>query len=118
MIGKQKIERMCRDAGMIPVKRGTVRGAELFIADGFSAPPHHNYRRFGVEATDFPFGMFATLWWVSKGDEKLDTGQPLFFDAFHNPEYAKADKQRARINSAIKEADTFLQRRKKARLNG
>lgn len=113
MIGKHKIERMCRTAGMIPETRTNINGAEVFIADGFSAPPHQNFRRF-VEATEFPFGMFCTMWWASKGDEKLDTGQPLFFDAFHNPEYSKADKKRARINAARKEAETFLSRRKKA----
>lgn len=118
MIGKHRIERICRSAGMLPVKRGNIMGAEVFIADGFSSPPHFNYRRFGVDPTDFPFGMFATLWWISKGDENLDTGQPMFFDAFHNPEYAKADKQRARINTAMQEAKTFLARRKKVHLNG
>jgi hypothetical protein len=118
MIGKNKIETMCRNAGMRPVKRDNINGAEVFIADGFSPPPHLNFRRFGVEATDFPLGMYATLWWVSKGDEKLDTGQPLFFDSMHDPQIGRGSKQLARINSALKEAKSFLQKRRKARLNG
>lgn len=113
-IGKNKIETMCRNAGMAPAKRATIDGAEVFIADGFSAPPHWIYRHFGIGPTQFPFGMFATLWWASKGDEKLDTGQPLFFDAFHDPQYSAADKKRARVNTAIKEAREFLRSRKKA----
>lgn len=113
MISKNKIESMCRNAGMLPVKRGNIKGVEIFIADGFSPPPHIAYRRFGIEPTEFPFGMFATLWWISKGDEKLDIGQPLFFDAFHDTGYSKEDKQRARINAAMKEARLFLDRRKR-----
>ena len=114
LIGKSKIETMCRAAGMVPAKRARVDGAEVFVADGFSAPPHFAYRRFGIGPEQFPFGMFATLWWASKGDEKLDTGQPLFFDAFHDPQYSPEGKKRARINTAMKEAKSFLARRKKA----
>lgn len=113
MIGKNAIERICRAAGMQPVKRASIQGAEVFIADGFSLPPHRAYRRFGIEADQFPKGMYATLWWVSKGDEKLDIGQPLFFQAFHDPKNSLADKKMMRINSALKEARAFLGRRKK-----
>lgn len=114
MIGKSKIEDICRRAGMKPVKRDNIEGAEVFIADGFSMMPHTYYRRFGVEPHDFPHGMYITLWWVSKGDENLDIGQPLFFDVMHNPEYANGSKQLARINSALATARDFLDRRKKA----
>lgn len=118
MIGKHKIERICRDAGMVPAMRDRINGAEVFIADGFSTPPHMAYRRFGIGPQQFPGGMFVTLWWASKGDEKLDTGQPLFFEAFHDPQYSRADKKRARINSARQAAKDFLASRKRARLNG
>ena len=114
MIGKNKIERICRAAGMKPVSRDNIRGVEVFIADGFSLMPHNNFRRFGIEPTDFPHGMYATLWWASKGDEKLDTGQPLFFDVMHDPSVAIHDKQRARINAALKSAREFINRRRKA----
>lgn len=114
---KSKIERICRNSGMAPAKRETIDGAEVFIADGFSPPPHFNFRRFGVEPSEFPFGMFVTLWWVSKGDEKLDVGQPLFFDAFHDKQYTGPDKRRARIATAVNEARSFLDRRRKA-MNG
>lgn len=115
MISKNKIERICRSAGMRPVKRGNIEGAEVFIADGFSLMPHRPFQRFGVEPTEFPAGMYCTLWWVSRGEDKLDIGQPLFFDAFHDRDYSRDDKQRARINAAMKEAGDFLAHRKKKR---
>ena len=118
MIGKQKIERMCRKAGMKPVRRANYEGAEIFIADGLSVAPHFNYRRFevwpGEHAEKFPGGMYVTLWWVSRGEDKLDAGRPLFFDLFHNPEYANGSKQLARIKSAMSDARSFLDGRKRA----
>ncbi len=114
---KNKIERICRTAGMKPVRRDSINGVEVFIADGFSLPPHRAYRRFGIGPMEFPKGMYATLWWVSQGEDKLDTGQPLFFDVFHDPQYANGSKQLARINSAMTEARTFLESRKRARLD-
>lgn len=113
MIGKHKIERICRAAGMKPVTREKIDGVEIFIADGFSLMPHRHYRRFGVEPHEFPQGMYVTLWWASKGDEKLDIGQPLFFDVMRNPEYANGSKQRARINAALKTAREFLTLRRR-----
>lgn len=110
---KHAIEIMCRKAGMLPVKRGRIDGAELFIADGFSATPHITFRKFGVEAKDFPGGCYATLWWVSRKEDQLDIGQPLFFELLHNPEYGHGSKQVARINAAMKEAKAFLAKRKK-----
>jgi len=113
-MNKHKIEDICRRAGMSPAERGNIDGAEVFFADGFSSPPHVNYRRFGVDADEFPFGCFVTLWWVSKGEDKLDTGQPLFFDALKSENRS----QHARINSAMAAAKLFMSRRKKARLDG
>jgi hypothetical protein len=111
-MNKHKIEDICRRAGMVPVKRDKIDGAEVFIADGFSTPPHVANRRF-LDPKEFPYGCYVTLWWVSKGEDKLDTGQPLFFDAL------KADSrdQHARINTAVKEATSFLRRRKRIRLD-
>lgn len=114
MIGKAKIESICRNAGMKPVRRETIRGVEVFVADGFSLMPHRNFWRFGIAPTEFPNGMYATLWWASKGDEKLDTGQPLFFDAMHDPSLPVGSKQGARINSALQAAREYVERRRKA----
>lgn len=104
---RHKIERMCRNAGMRPEIREKIGNIDLFIADGFSLPPHRWFKKFGVEPEDFPFGMYATLWWVSKKEDHLDVGQPLFFDKMENSKLA-------RINAARKEARLFVERRKKA----
>lgn len=108
---KDKIETICRRAGMKPEARTKYKDYEIFVADGFSLPPHRNFQRFGVEPLDFSSGMYATLWWVSKKAEQLDTGQPLFFDAMHDREYDLATKKRGRVNAAIKEATAFLNQR-------
>jgi hypothetical protein len=100
------------------VKRDNINGVEVFIADGFSSAPHITYRKFGINDGEFPFGCFVTLWWVSCGDEKLDTGQPLFFDAFHDSQHSLEGKKLARINTALLAAKKFLEDRKKVRADG
>lgn len=114
---KEAMERNCRAAGMVPEKRETVQGYDIFIADGFSGTPHYHFARFGVEKGEFPFGCFATLWWIGK-DEELDIGRPILFDAFHNPEMDKDTKRIGRINRAMQDAVDFLRRRKRIQLNG
>jgi len=111
------METILRKAGMAPEHRQSYGKYDIFIADGFSSPPHQYYKKFGVEPDEFPFGCYVTFWWVSK-DEELDTGQPLFFDAFHDKSLSKESKKGARINSALAEAEGFLIRRGKVALNG
>lgn len=116
---KSRIENICERGLMKPVFRGDIDGTNVFIADGFSAFPHITYRKFGIDEKDFKFGCYATLWWVSAdGGEKLDTGQPLFFDAFHDRNLGPGSKQNARINTAMKEAQNFLKQRKKVQRDG
>lgn len=107
-LGKTKIERMCRAAGVVPVKRATVMGREVFIADGFSARPHETFKRFDVEQNDFPFGAFGTFWWIFDTEDKMSMGRPLFFDAFHDSGHTVESKQNMRIASAIKDAEHTL----------
>lgn len=107
-LGKTKIERMCRAAGVIPCDRKTVNGREVFIADGFSARPHETFKRFAIEHGDFPFGAFGTFWWIFEGDEKLSLGRPLFFDAFHDTGHTAESKKKMRIAAAIKDAQQLL----------
>jgi hypothetical protein len=113
LINKQKIETIFRAAGMVPETRATIGGDEVFIGDGYSEFPHQNYKKFGVDPEEFPFGMYVTFWWIVKGEDKLDTGRPLFFDALKS----ESRDKHARLNAAIKDADLFIQRRKKARLD-
>lgn len=118
---KEVIERCCRAAGLTPEKRSVVEGYDLFVADGFVpanlCQPY--FWRFGITTTDFPMGMFATIYWLAQGEDKVEMGQPLFFEAFHNPELGDAaTRKTARLNTAAKEAAGFLKRRKKVRENG
>ena len=107
-LSKQDIERMCRNGCMEPVKRGKFQGAEIFIADGMSAPPHLAHRRFGIGPEQFPGGMYVTMWWLARGEDKLDVGSFLYFELLHDPMLSKSGKQRARINSAMQDAKAFL----------
>lgn len=115
MIGKQVMERMCRAAGMMPVKREHIGSAYIFIADGFAARPDVAFQRFGIGPADFPNGCYATMWWCSKSDENLDAGRQLFFEPGHDPEISASNKQRARINRALTDAREFLDHLKKAK---
>lgn len=114
---KSNIERMCRDAGLTPEKREPFEGMDIFVADGFVAQPHVTFRRFGIESGEFPFGCFATLWWTAYGEQKFDVGRPIFFNAFHDPQYDKETKKRARVNTAVNDARDFIRQRNKARLD-
>lgn len=114
-ITKADMERICRHAAMPPVHRETLDdGREIFIADGFSMPPHRMHRHFGIGPTAFPYGAYATMWWAAKGEDQLLVGAPLYFDIGHDPSIPRESKQRARINAAIKDAKDHFKRLKKA----
>lgn len=110
-LNKDKIEKMCRAAGLAPQSRRKVGAYDLFLADGFSLAPHRPWQRFGIEPTEFAGGCYVTFWWLMKGEERLLIAGPIFFDINHNPEYIDATtRQRARINRAVKDAETFVKR--------
>lgn len=111
-MNKDKIESMCRKSGLVPAKRLVIKGVDVFIADGFSSPPHQNFRRFGIGPEEYPMGCYVTLWWCSKKDEHLDVGQPIFFEPFHDPNMDPSFRPKARINAAIKVAASLLDRRR------
>lgn len=114
---KADIERMCRRAGMTPAERTTYKGREIFVADGFSSVPQHHYKRFGVDPEDFPKGAYCTLWFVGKGEDKLDVGLPLLFKADHNPGMTSATRRTGRINRALTDARAFIDQRELVRLH-
>lgn len=112
-ITKADMERICRAAAMPPVWRDTLEdGREIFVADGFSMPPHRMHRHFGIGPDQFPYGAYATMWWASRGEDDLFVGAPLYFEAGHDPKYSAADKKRMRINAALKHAKDLLGVRK------
>lgn len=112
---KDKIEKMCRAAGLKPERRSKIRGLDVLIADGFSLPPHINFRKFGVAAKDFPEGCYVTFWWLMKGEDKMYVGCPLMFDANHDPQYDQSTRKLARINSALKHAGEIVENMKSKR---
>ena len=111
-MNKQKYEEIFYKAGVKPIAREKIEGYDLYIGEGFSMMPHSSLRRFEIKPLDFPHGVYVT-WWLIGHDDKIDTGQPVFFDAMHNPEYSVDSKQGARINSVIKAAKNFIKYRKR-----
>jgi hypothetical protein len=111
-MNRERMEQIVRIAGMKPERRERHGDYEIFVADGFSLPPHSKFKRFGIEPEEFPHGMYATLWFVAK-DENLDAGGVFFCEAMHDKNLDMATKKQARVNTAIKEASGFLIRRKK-----
>lgn len=109
-ISKKEAEEMGRKAGLKPVSRQELKGFDLLISDGFSLPPHKSFRRFGVDADDFPSGCYVTMWWLMKGEDHMFVGHALMFDVFHDPEYDRDSKVKMRINSAVSDANNFLKR--------
>jgi len=104
---KDPIEAMCRRAGLVPARRETIQGRDVFVADGFALLPHVTFRRFGVDEHDFPTGCHATIWWAARGEDRFDVGAPMFFEPHHDPEYDHKTKRQARINTALKQAAGF-----------
>ena len=108
MITKDKMESMCRDAGMVPEARSKISGREIFVADGFSPIPHIAFMKFGVKKDEFKDGAFCTLWFAAKGEDKLDLGLPLIFDKSHDPQIMGSARKHARINAAIRHAKSTI----------
>ncbi len=108
MIGKSKIETMCRNAGVIPAGRKMINGIDVFVADGFAANPAVTFQKFEVQAKEFPFGCYGTFWWIFKGEGRLAGGRPLFFNPSHNQEYSAEDRKQLRIKAAFKDAEDNL----------
>jgi len=114
---KDKIERMCIDAGLAPTLREDIGGHQLFVADGFSLIPAIQYRRFGIKPGEFPSGCFVTIWWLAKSDERFDVGAPLMFEPNHDPSYDVDSRKQMRVNSAREHAREHLEARAAAAKN-
>lgn len=98
------IEEACRKAGLKPVHREKMEGFDVFIADGFSKPPHTAFHRFGIDKHDFIFGCWVTMWALARGDDHFQLAAPVFFEKNHDPEYDDAMRERMRVNSAMQDA--------------
>jgi len=116
-ITKKTMEKMCRQANMKPVHRGSIDGYEVFVADGYSSIPAITYRKFDVHPGEFKDGAFCTLWYLTRGEDTLLAGCPLLFKTLHDLHLGDG-RQRARINSALAEAKDFIECAKRAAARG
>ena len=107
---------MDKDSLAIALQRGGVKPAhrikignnEILIADGFVDPPHHHLGRFGVSQDEYPHGVFMTIWWTDH--TKGGRGGALFFEPDHDPLMMQSFKGQARINAAIRAAQSDIER--------
>lgn len=84
----KRFEELCRQANCQPVKKVTLSGGEILIADGYS--DSHK---------EFPEPAYRTIWAVSQND--MDICQSLYI------KMGSGDLQ-ARINAAMKEAELWI----------
>ena len=108
-MNKDAFEQACRKTGLTPARRVTIRGRDVFVADGFCPQPDVMLKRFGVVRGEYPNGVYATIWFAAK-DEQVDIGHPIFFDPMHNPEYDLQTKKMARVNTAINDASDTMRK--------
>jgi len=92
-MNKDEVEQSFRRGGTTPVLREKVGDYDVFIADGFSKPPHLRLQRFGIEPDQYPGGAYCTIWWCGK-DEVLYLGRPIFFDATELTDPSRASRVR------------------------
>lgn len=89
---------------MRPERRAHIGGKDVFIADGFSTPPHINFHLFGLGPDEFPFGCFLTVWFSAGEKSEIEQGAHLAFDAIQ----ADSRDQPARLRAAIADATEKL----------
>jgi len=116
-MNKDKVEAIFRNAGLKPEDRIPVKDYNVFLADGFSLPPHFKVARFGISPEDYPRGCYVTFWWAGK-DEGLHAGRPLFFEALHEREYDLETKKKARLTAALRDAEVHIEAWNRTALNG
>lgn len=107
-IDKDKIETMCRAAGLKPVERRTFDQIDVVVADGYVSQPHITFQKFNVEKNDFPLGCYGTFWWALRADERMLVAYPMFFDALHDMNIPRPDRQAARVETAFQNAEAFI----------
>lgn len=110
---KERLEKFLADTPIKPVSRHTIHGIEVYIADGFVKP--EDYRgcniRFGVpiERDIHPTGCFATIWHADSRTRGLSG--VAYFHQFHDVNsISLSERQKARINFTLKEAEKALAR--------
>lgn len=88
-------ETFARRKGLTPCDKVELPECTVYIADGFK----------NDKPGEYPWGYYETAWATARGE--MDVAQCLEFEAFHDPKYPVPDKQKLRINRALKEALAF-----------
>lgn len=103
---KDTVEDKFRRMGAVPITRDVIGEYNLYIADGYSAPPHLNMQKLGIKPDEFPFGMQVVPYFLGKG-EKLYFGSVNF--------YSSATDQKTRIDDTKRVAKWHLDKMIEAR---
>lgn len=101
---KDTLAEMCARAGMLPEVRHAYKGYDIFIGHGFTPRPGRDFRKFGIEESAFPFGAYATVWSVAKGEDHI-------LVANVNP-YKNPQERGLRLIEAMTEAKRFIDKLK------
>lgn len=114
---KDELAARLNKAGLAEALRVSHRDGEIFVAEGFFRDPPPNLD--GVARlkwlAEHPSGYYQTVWFWAKGEDHVQLGPVLVFDALHDIERLPlADRQRARLNRAVREAQGFLASRQRA----
>ena len=110
---RDQFEKILDATGIKPVKRFSVLGEEVFIADGFVPPSMQTYlSRFNIEKDEFPYGCFMTFWVAEQKGGMGDAGFAAF-DAFHDSGHSPEAKLDMRVQEVERRATADLENRKK-----
>lgn len=98
MIPVSKWEALVRTDKMVPVRRVSYKGIDIYVASGgLRAPDDFNAD-----------GHYYKTMWAVGADGKLDTASPLAFDMAHDTSLPLMAREPARINATIQAAQDFI----------
>lgn len=103
---KQKMQRLFDNVGVKPTGRGEYGGYEFFIGDGYVDKPFPKFKKFGVEDWHFPEGVYVGIWFLTKGENVVSFGRPVFFNK-HDKNllaYDSASRLQARMRATTNDA--------------
>ena len=93
---REKFETAVQKDGLRPLGRFNTPEGAILVAEGFK----------NDNMLEFPLGYYKLVWAIER--DGLDFGHSLMFEALHDPDIAFADKPRARLNAALKDASGWL----------
>lgn len=105
-MNKEKLEKFCRDIGLSPESRVTLRKGEILIADGLlnGRGKASLIKRGAFDIGDFPDGVYMTIWFLAEGEWFPLSGRPLFFEKNHDPHLDEETKKAGRLQACLENA--------------